>query len=328
MSIDYKKLTVQEIQQMLIDEGRFNKEELKGLVDGGVKGKAMWVNLHRNHTPVDEVTWEDVEDDIERSIMDGVDALQLEVPEKLHASEERQSAPRYDSPEWNEYVMGLFAPEELIDGKYPNVNSLRRLTELLLGDIVFSGPVKVEQTMELEHTGKAVVTYQVTIDWKLDAVYAGYVDIQEGYPQRTFTSVASSWIGNTDDMYAVFPESIAETRAEGRALRRALRLNVVCADELTKKDTAAIVQQQKTPTTTTGEWDEEGLITDAQINTIKLICDRLNIDLNKFINSGSKKYNNIEEVKKSAAAGMLKQLSRYQSAGSDALDIPNNLIGD
>jgi len=89
-------------------------------------------------------------------------------------------------------------------------------------------------------------------------------------------------------MFAVFPESIAETRAEGRALRRALRINVVCADELTKKDTAAIVQQQKVSKPTTGEWEEESPITDQQINTIQLMCNRLGIDVTKFINSGSK----------------------------------------
>lgn len=325
MSIDYTKLTVAEIQQMLIQEGRFTEEELKAL---DVKGKTAWVNLHQNHEPDEEMAydWGSVQGELDNLMDDVAPMMQTVATEEEPQEDDR---PRYDSPEWNNYVMGLFDEEELIDGKYPNVNSLRRLAELLLGEITFSGPVKVEQTMDPEHTGKAVVTYQVSIAWKLDDHYATrHIDLESGLPVRTFTSVASSWVGNTDDIFAVFPESIAETRAEGRALRRALRLNVVCADELTKKDTAAYVQKQKLTKPTTGEWEEESPITDQQVNTIKLMCNRLGIDLTKFINSGSKNYSDIHDVTRTAAAGMLKQLNRYQSTGGDAIEIPQNLIGE
>lgn len=326
MPIDYTKLTVAEIQQMLIQEGRFTEDELKEL---DVKGKSAWVNLHQNHEANEEESydWGYVQGELD-SLMDDVTPMMQTSVDAEH-EDQGDDRPRYDSPEWNDYVMGLFDKDELIDGKYPNVNSLRRLAELLLGEIIFSGPIRVEQTMDAEHTGKAVVTYKVSIAWKLDDHYATqHIDLESGLPIRTFISVASSWIGNTDDMFAVFPESIAETRAEGRALRRALRLNVVCADELTKKDTAAYVQTQKLTKPTTGEWEEESPITDQQVNTIKLMCDRLGIDLTKFINSGSKSYSDINDVTRTAAAGMLKQLNRYQSTGSDAIEIPQNLIGD
>ncbi|MHA2428388.1 MAG: hypothetical protein ACXADB_10230 [Candidatus Hermodarchaeia archaeon] len=332
MSIDYTKLTVAEIKQMILNEGHMIQEQLDELTD--VKGKSMWVNLHRNlnHQSTEDTSyeWGELQSDLD-NIMDDVDAglgepmvASYEPPE-----EKGPPRPRYDSPEWNDYVMSLFDEGELIDGKYPNVNSLRRLAELLLGEIIFSGPIRVEQTMDPEHTGKAVCTYQITIAWKLDDYYATTdLNVNGDYPSRTFTSVASSWVGNTDDIFAVFPESIAETRAEGRALRRALRLNVVCADELTKKDTAAYVQKQKVAKPTTGEWEEESPITDQQVNTIQLMCDRLGIDVTKFINSGSKNYGDISKVTRTAAAGMLKQLNRYQSTGGDAIEIPQNLIGD
>jgi len=325
MTIDYAKLTVSEIKQMLIDEGRFTEDELD---QAEVKGKAAWVEVHKNAAyPDKDDEWEGfdwgVSDDID-NIME--DADPMETP---HIVQMDPDTPNYNDPEWNDWVMSQFVSGELIDGKYPNVNSLRRMVEKLLGDIVFSGPIKVEQTMDPNHTGKAVVTYQITIDWKLDQYPSTQgINIDQEYPQRTFLSTASSWIGNTDDMYAVFPESIAETRAEGRALRRALRINVVCADELTKKDTAAIVQQQKITPSTTGEWEEESLITDQQINTIKIMCDRLGIGVMKFVNSGSKEYDSINDVTRSAAAGMLKQLNRYQSNSNDSLEIPKNLIGD
>jgi len=316
MTVDYSKLKVAEIKQMLIDEERYTLEQLDTME---VKGKSGWVELHRGEV-VPAYEW-DMKDELD-NLLDDVNPMTVE------AEPVDPDTPRYFDAGWNDYVMAQFDPDELIDGKYPNVNSLRRMVELLLGEIVFSGPVNVEQTMDAEHTGKAVVTYKVTIDWQLGGVYAGNLDVPVGYGHRSFLSVASSWVGNTDDIFAVFPESIAETRAEGRALRRALRINVVCADELTKKDTAAVVQQQKESVSTTGDWEENSLITDQQTNTIKMMCDRLQINLTKFINSGSKQYKSIDNVNRVAAAGMLKQLNRYQSSGSDSIDIPQNLIGD
>jgi len=41
-----------------------------------------------------------------------------------------------------------------------------------------------------------------------------------------------------------------------------------------------------------------------------------------------KSYSDISKVTRTAAAGMLKQLNRYQSTGGDAIEIPQNLIGE
>lgn len=320
MTIDYAKITVGKIKDMLVEEGRFTKEEIDTL---NVTGKKNWVNIHKGITDTNnEVVW-DIENELDNLIEDVEDSKVVVEPTIVKDPD----IPNYKDAGWNDYVMAQFAPEELIDGKYPNVNALRRMVELLLGEISFSGPIKTESTMDPNHSGKATVVYQVTIDWTLGAFYDGAIG-QEGYPQKTFTSIASSWTGNTDDMFAVFPESIAETRAEGRALRRALRINVVCADELTKKDTAAIVQQQQNSQPTTGEWEENDLISDAQIKTITTLCNRLDINITKFINSGSKTYPSIDKVTRATAAGMMKQLNRFQSSGSDSIDIPLNLIGD
>jgi len=319
---DYSKLKVNDIKQMLIDEGRYNKEELDKLE---VKGKSEWVSLHKGDSVVEDIDKVDNEENEEMVWEDLADMADGILPPETKTNEKpKANTPHYSDPGWHDYVMSHFEKGELIDGKYPNVNALRRLVELLLGEIAFSGPINVQQTMTPDHTGKAVVTYQVTIDWKLDAFYEGVVDRE--YPQRTFTSVASSWIGNTDDMFAVFPECIAETRAEARALRRALRINVVSSDELTKKDAKIYIEQQNK--STTGDWDENETISDAQSNTIQMMCKRLGINMHKFINSGSKTYKDINNVTKLAAAGMIKQLNRYQSSGNDAIDIPENLIGD
>jgi hypothetical protein len=227
--------------------------------------------------------------------------------------------------------MGQFQPNELTPAGNPLVNGLRRMVGCLLGDIVFSGPVKCDSYTDAEGgPGKAVVTYRVEIQWKRDEYYATQgMDINADYPVRTFLASASSWLGNTDDDFAVFPESMADTRAEARCLKRALRIDKVAGEELTSKDTTALLQQtrdkQASSSSTTGEWEENSLITDAQVNTIATMCDRLNIDVMNFLNSGEQQYEQIEDVKKATAAKMLKQLNRYQSVGDDALEIPEEL---
>ena len=209
-----------------------------------------------------------------------------------------------------------------VDGKYPNVNGLRRVVELLLGEILSCGPIDTKTTMDGNSPGKAVVTYEINIAWKLGMP----VDLEiEDLPVKTFRALGSSCHGNTDDTYAVFPEAIAETRAEGRALRRSLRLGVVCSDELTKKNTAEVVRQS-VEKVTEGNWEGDSLITDNQVTSIKLLCQRMGIDAGKFINSGSRQYVDIFQIPRQTAANMIKRLNAYQSTGSDAIPIPGNIL--
>lgn len=316
--IDYAKLKVSEIKQLIVNEGY-------DISSVDVKGKAAWVELHKKVSGNMEETPEifgEIEDDEEGDIFTELDGTFT--PNGV--MEEAEKTPRYSDPEWQDYVMSQFSEDELIDGKYPNVNGLRRVVELLLGEVIASGPVETQTTMLPDNVGKAVVTYEVTIEWKLDAKYDSMLNLTDKniFPIKTFRSVASSHVGNTDEIYAVFPESIAETRAEGRALRRALRLGVVCSDELTKKDPTEFIRKQEEMKSLDENWAEN--ITEQQINSITLMCDRLNIDVNKFINSGSKTYNDIKEISRSAAAGMLKRLNQYQTVGEESLVIPENLL--
>ena len=320
MTVDYKSLKVSDIKRLILDENLLDEESVKQIQ---AKGKSEWVQVHQELTsgfkhlpkPIDEVLIFDENEEDDDNYVSFPEPPNIDIP-------------RYYDPGWHDFIMSQFEDEELIDGKYPNVNALRRMVEKWLGPIVSSGPIETQATMDPNVSGKAVVTYEVVIEWRLDARYEGSINLNDPdiFPNKIFRSVASSHINNTDDVYVFFPESIAETRAEGRALRRALRLGVVCSDELTSKDPVEIVRQQQEMATTTGEWDADDLIKDQQINTIIMLCERLKIDLNKFINSGSQQYDKINDVSRQAAAGMLKRLNQYQSAGSDSLDIPLDIL--
>ena len=316
---DYTKLKVDDIKQLIIEENLMSEEDLNEL---DVKGKAQWVEVHKTLSAGN--TYDANPDDCEE---EGVLTFEMPIEDEeeqayQNVKEESLMPPRYCDVEWHNYVMSQFQPEELVDGKYPNVNGLRRVVELLLGEIVSCGPIDTKTTMDGNSPGKAVVTYEINIAWKLGTL----VQLEDdSIPMKTFRALGSSWHGNTDDTYAVFPEAIAETRAEGRALRRALRLGVVCSDELTKKNTAEVVRQS-VEKTTDGNWEGESFVTDNQVTSIRLLCQRMGIDVVKFINSGSKQYEDIFQIPRQTAANMIKRLNAYQSTGNDAIPIPSNIL--
>jgi hypothetical protein len=277
---------------MTVEYTELNVEALRKLLQesglseeeaGSIKGKAALVEKHKEVTGYTE-------------------------PEPI--------IPNYTDPEWEDYVMSHFTDSELSNG-CPRVHGLRRVTEKLLGEIITSGPVNVN-SIEDGRTGKAVVIFSVIIAWMKDGV-----EFTEGgskIPTREFRATASSWCNNTDDMFAVYPEAIAETRAEARALRRALRLSKVSADEITNKDTALIATEEIDRMTPSGE-----SITDQQKSLIIKLCERNQINVNKFINNGSKKYSSIDDISRETAGKMLQRLNDYQTKTPNSVPIPESL---
>jgi hypothetical protein len=215
-------------------------------------------------------------------------------------------APHPLSPEWNDYVMGLFTESELVDGN-PLVHGLRRVSELVIGSIVFSGPTQVFPVQRDDHHGRATVVFTV--------------EFENG---TKYSEVADCWEGNTDDTFCAYAVAIASTRAEARALRKALKIRTVAAEELTKKDTAKIVRDiSKTKTTTDSDYNDQGRMSDAQLNFIDVKCKQLNIN-------GQKLFEDIFEtslakkVSKRVASDIIDKLNDYQR---DKSLIPESISG-
>jgi hypothetical protein len=202
-----------------------------------------------------------------------------------------ETVPEQNSPEWDSYVMGLFHESELIDGN-PRVHGLRRVAELLIGEIVSSRPVTVMITPQGVKMDKSTVVYEV--------------QFQTSNGNKTYADVADTWEGNTDDMFAVHGTATASTKAEARALRKALKIKAVAAEELCKKDVAKYLSEQT-------QSDDVKRISKDQVNFIEMKCKKLDIDVIKFINSGEKFYNTIYEVKYDTGAKMIKKLTEFSS---------------
>jgi len=310
----YNDKTIKELKQIL--------EEHNCAIPNGAKKKNL-VDLVEAIMAKDEdfVTMQDT------SVMDLFEEV-FEQPEQQQQQEEEEVAvkkevvikeenlaneeerPSMFSDDWTGYVMAHFKSNEMIDGN-PICAGLRRVAELLLGDIIESGPEQVFPATDNNGPGRATVLFKVVFDWMNEGNF------------RTFKEVADVWHGNTDDLFCAHPVATASTRAEGRALRKALKLRCLAAEELAKKDIVGIVQKAVKQEPTSGEYESSKKISSQQVHFIDNRCNQLDIDVIAFINIGEGDYPNINNVNKDSAKKMIKVLNNYQNGG----EIPNKIKG-
>jgi len=298
----YNKLSIKELKEIL--------EEYNCAIPSGAKKKDL-VDLVEAVMAKDEdfVTMQITN---EEDIFDAPEEETQEEPatiqENLVQSENR---PSMFSDEWNEFVMAHFHRNELIDGN-PICAGLRRVAEYLLGDIIESGPEQVFPATDGSGPDRATVVFKVVFDW------------MNSGQQRVFKEVADVWHGNTDDLFCAHPVATASTRAEGRALRKALKLRCLAAEELAKKDIVSIVQESVKKTPTSGEYEADTSISSQQIQFIDNKCSTLDIDAFAFINMGNSSFSSVSEVTKDSAKKMIKVLNNYQNNSGD---IPSSIRG-
>ena len=220
--------------------------------------------------------------------------------------------PEYGTKEWNDHVMSHFRKDELIDGN-PICAGLRRVAAILLGDVIESGPDQIFPATDPNGPGRATDVYSVANNW----MNSGQV--------RVFKEVADVWHGNTDDLFCAHPVATASTRAEGRALRKALGVRCLAAEELARKDIVSIVKQSvQKDNPTDGEWDEDALISSSQINFVDNKCRQLDVNVMAFVNMGELAYEKIDDVEKKKASAMLGVLNKYQTKQTP---IPEEVLG-
>ena len=295
--VNYSNMTVAELKSSLEQNG-VPADALSTL-----KKKEL-VELHKAETEtIDQVDLEAALDEAFEEV-EG-EAFEQDFTEGYQATLDPE-APPYNSREWADYVMTKFHKSELIDGN-PICAGLRRVSELMLGTVIESGPEQVFPSTDSDKPGRATVVYKVVFDW----MNTGYL--------KTFREVADVWHGNTDDLFCAHPVATASTRAEGRALRKALKIRALAAEELARKDIVSIVQA----TTTNADWNPEDTISNQQVTFINNKCKQLDIDVRKFVNMGSTQYESISNVTRNTAQKMLRQLNDYQQKGG----IPEQIQG-
>jgi hypothetical protein len=280
---DYTKHTVTDLRKELVTLG-YQPEEADS-----IKGKTNLINAIQEHKSEDVQSFNNYSIELENGV------------EKKEEEEEDNTPSRF-SIEWSDYVMSLFDESELVDGN-PNIIGLRRIAHLLIGPIVKSVPKDAQMTVtpnsRLGFTG--VCSWEITIspwDSNKDITYGGSAD-------------AGSH--NVDDKFALYPVAMAEVRAEARALKRVLGINSVSEEELSNKTLDDL------PTLKFGDYngEEDNInkkISETQIKIIKKIADKMNINVEKFINMGKNDYKDIKEIAHETAIKMVGDLNKWQNA--------------
>lgn len=207
--------------------------------------------------------------------------------------------------EWTDHVLSLLSDDEKIAGN-PTTDGLRRIFEIALNCTVTSADSSVVQSPSPDNEKRATVVHSIT--YVLNDLESS--DSPTKY--RTISGAADVYWGNCDKIYRNHPVAVAETRAEGRALRRALKLRKVVAAEEIAKD----IEDHPDHDTVTK-------ITNNQINFIDVLAKRLDVNVIKLFEKLALNTSNIYNIGHEDAVNVVTTLTSYQQTNN----VPADLTG-
>ena len=291
-----KDISLQDLKKELVNKGA-SLEEVESATRKTQLEHLIYL-LEDNNNAFDNVIME--EDEKINMINDDEETVE-EIP-----------IPKYTDPGWSDYVLSQFDVTEVDQEGHPLRDGLRRVTELLLGEIIVSRPeiqfvnypIKDKRGTE-EMVSSCLCTYEIKIAWKKDSeILFGEDGSTNGVPIRTFSSCAESHHKNTDVFFRDFTATIAEARAESRTYRKALQLKVVTKDELCEGKT----MNQGTE------------ITNNQTLFLTTKCNQLGLDKEKLADYHFAKLFN--KLSKDEGKELFKRVSEYQR---DVKSIPEEI---
>lgn len=211
-----------------------------------------------------------------------------------------------NDPGWTDHVLSLLSDDEKIRGN-PTTDGLRRIFEIALDCVVIGAESTVVQSPDPSNEKRATVVHN------LSYVLKNLPQDQDDIKYRSVSGAADVYWGNCDKIFRNHPVAVAETRAEGRALRRALKLRkVVAAEELAENI----------------EDNVDGLnvskISSNQINFIDVLSKRLNINTISLFSSLDLVYDSIYNINHEDAVSAIQKLNQYQQ---DLSSLPESLTG-
>ncbi len=206
--------------------------------------------------------------------------------------------------EWTDHVLSLLSEDEKISGN-PTTDGLRRIFETVMDCTVISAETEIVQSPSIENEKRATAIHHLkfAVNSLPDSCAIKY---------RSVSGSADVYWGNCDKVYRNHPVAVAETRAEGRALRRALKLRKVVAAEELAKD----IEDHP-------DHDSVTKITNNQINFIDVLGKRLDVDISKLIKNIAPNSSNIYNIEHEKAVGIVQTLTTFQQTNS----IPDELKG-
>lgn len=309
--MDYTSLTVDELREKILEMG-FPKAQLDL-----IKGKRALLELVSNLL----LPQTESEVNLDDAVLETGD---VELDESDSGPVENK-APMIGSPGWQDHVLSLLVVGEYVTkgtAKLPKASGLRRVAQLLLGPIVSSGPVQVWPSNGPDNN--AAVHYAVQFMWTHGMKQTEWMSehdlAQLDIQTRTFSEVADSNRNNTQAPFDSYTTATASTRAEGRALKKALQLNILTAEEslFVEKDTD---EMKLIPGLDDTNFATEK-VSGPQLGMINMLVGRLNLDLPKVLAHFSLP-NELSDLKRSEAATLIVNLNKYQTITDVSESVPD-----
>ena len=183
---------------------------------------------------------------------------------------------KWTEAEWVNTVIDELADHELYEGT-PTTDGLRRVTEKLYGKILRSRTkiIKVEKDYVVASHSLTILRYEDDARLQVNAC----VDV---------------WKKSLPAPFNAHVVSTACTRAEGKALRRALRIRIQTAEEIANVD----------------EGPADSSINDQQKMAIRTLCKRLGVDIDKLTEG-----KDLDKLSNTDGRGLIDKLSSFQRTG-------------
>lgn len=225
---------------------------------------------------------------------DDIENIEVEKDDNEKSIKKIEIPPLQNHPDWSEYVLKQFTDDEIINGNV-TTDGCRRVVEKVLGEIIYSVP-KVIQSPNPQNDNHTVVEHLIKIR-KFDGTIIKFGDCADVYHV------------NTPGEFCLHAVATASTKAEGRALRKSLKLKrMMVAEEVSNMPI-----------------EPPSKIKSNQISYMNMMCERNNIDVIKFINISKKaQYKQVEDIPYATAVQMNKFLSDVQN---ETKKVPESIIG-
>lgn len=213
--------------------------------------------------------------------------------------------PKITDISWTDYVLSLLSEDEKIQGN-PTTDGLRRIFEIAMNCVIIESTSDVVQSPQPNNEKRATVVHSLSYCLNDET-------LNDAVKIRTVNGAADVYWGNCDKVFRNHPVAVAETRAEGRALRRGLRLRKVLAAEEVVESTEDDIGA-----------DNVTKITNNQINFIDVIAKRLDVNVLGVIKNAGINSDSVKNILHEDALKVIRELSSYQQKVDD---IPEDLKG-
>lgn len=276
---DVAEMTVNQMRDILVDHYDFTQEDAYA-----IKGK-------RN---VREILEESIRASEGESIIG--DPQQIITEDDIEESS--PNIPDMTSEDWSDYVMTLFSDDEVMEkdgNRYPTLKGLRRVAANVLGFPIFSGIIGYNSPESDQSPGRAHANYELAFIKPMSDV------------KIIYRGAADAYSGNIAGGYHVYPLAIAENRAEARAYRKALMLNIVTAEEIGNESS-----EFTSVLHSSGEYNENSSISEEQKAAIKKKVKDFSVDFDKFLEF-MKKELKTESLSKKDGVECVKKVSYFSN---------------